>query len=139
MNDDTGVVRVELCQNEFGTDCDLDAPAYAVRHPDYIAPFENGAYLDTDFSLIILPNPVTDIDPVALNEDPNVPANAGDELEIFGWGYTNYSSRILPDLPQIASIGYVLDVDCNKFVSSTSNQLCAIDETQATCQGDSGL
>ena len=75
-------------------DFDAANQAYAIRHPDW-----NFRNLDNDFALIILNNTFDDITPVALNDNPDIPANRGDELEVIGWGANDTAISDFPDLP----------------------------------------
>ena len=72
--DDTGVTSFQVCPGEYGIGCDRNTTAYVVRKQDFDPrnPNPAGVVLDNDFALIFLPQPITDIDPVELNDDPNI-------------------------------------------------------------------
>ena len=119
--------------------------AYVIRHPnwDWIA-----TRFDNDFALIILDNPVGGITPVALNDNPDIPANRDDELEVFGWGDTDPNdddgpgNTNFPPLPQIVTVDYLPDNQCNEAPFDqeiTSNMLCAYTPDKDSCQADSGM
>jgi len=105
LDDDTGVTSFQICPKEYGIGCDKNTTAYVVRKQDYDPRKPNpaaGVITDNDFALIFLPQPITDIDPVELNDDQNIPANAGDDLVAIGWGFTIPDSVGVPsdsDLP----------------------------------------
>ena len=109
-----------------------------VLHPSW-----NLSNLDSDFALVFLPAPMVNIEPVKLNNDPDIPTNATDELEIFGWGLTSDTSDVLPDVPHTAKLHYVPQETCADSyapnVTITSNMMCAMDDAQATCFGDDGM
>ena len=108
-----------------------------IIHPD-----RNRDKKDNDFAIICFTEPVENI-PVKLNDDNNVPAS-GSVLEIIGWGDTdpNPDVPVFPNVPQTANLTHITNEDCvnmyGSIIDITDNMLCAIDATQATCQGDSG-
>ena len=71
MDKKIGVVRQYLLKRDI------------MRHPNY-----NGTTLGNDFALVFLPDPMISITPVELNDDPNIPKNSDDPLEVFGWEVT---------------------------------------------------
>ena len=109
---------------------------------------------NNDFALIFLPQPITDIDPVELNDDTNIPANAGDEVTAIGWGntITGSGAQDAPNRPrQTVTYEYVpnaqCDIDWSPQLKTSSNQMCAYGELElldkpnekmGTCKGDSG-
>ena len=129
-------------------------------HPDY-----NTRTLDMDVALIVLDEPIHSIEPVALNEEPQIPTS-GDKLFVAGWGYLHEEfppfnntfdfSRDIPNVPNYFEPTYVPNRQCvgrNKWPSSliTKNKMCTLgdevdDENawnpeynrQAFCRGDSG-
>ena len=74
LDDDTDVTSFQICPGEYGIGCDRNTTAYVVRKQDFDPrnPTPAGTTLDNDFALIFLPQPITDIDPVELNDDPNI-------------------------------------------------------------------
>ena len=130
-------------------------------HPDF-----NRRNLEMDFALIVLDNPIGGIEPVALNDDPDIPASSGDALFVPGWGYLREAlppfnatfdfSRDVPDVPSYFEPNYLPNEECvgsDRWQSSliTKNKLCTlgdvVDEEDAWdsdhnrkgfCRGDSG-
>lgn len=128
LTSNPGVVRMYL--RDDGGDI--------VRHPSW-----DHSTGDNDFALVFLPDPMVDIEPVKLNNDPDIPTNATDELEIFGWGLTNVDPEVYPDVPHMANLHYVPQDTCTyswaqNGITITSNMMCAIDNTQSTCYADEG-
>ena len=126
--DDTGVVRLYL--NDL-TQCEGDA----VYHPGF-----DDKTLDNDVAILFLPEPITDITPVILNTDPNVPSEDA-PLDVSGWGFTEFS---LPFVANAVTVNYIDNEACTKkpyrFKDSniTENMLCAAAEGKDSCYGDSG-
>ena len=149
LDDDTDVTSFQVCPGENGIGCDRNTTAYVVRKQKFDPRFPNpaGVVLDNDFALIFLPQPITDVDPVELNDDPNIPANAGDDVVAIGWGYTipdPVGPSGIPNRPQTVTLEYATNDQCN---IDSANQMCAYgeielldkpDEKMGTCQGDSG-
>lgn len=107
-----------------------------MRHPSW----DQSAF-DNDFALVFLPAPMVNIEPVKLNNDPDIPTNATDELEISGWGLTRFSPQVFSDVPNTANLHYMSQDTCKDLwaqLTITSNMMCAIDVTQSVCVGDSG-
>ena len=102
-----------------------------------------GPFLDYDFALIFLPEPITDIAPVAMNKEEDIPANPGEDMEAIGWGDTNPDPDVvdLPDIPKTVILQYLLNDQCATVYgdSITPNTICGYDDGKATCQGDSGM
>jgi len=159
LEDDAGVTSFQICRKEYGIGCDKSTTAFVVRKQDYNGRNPNfyGPPVVTDnndFTLVFLPQPITDIDPVELNDDPNIPANAGDEVTVIGWGNTITDSdyQQAPNRPrQTVTYEYVsnaqCDIDWYPQLVTSSNQMCAYGELElldkpnekmGTCQGDSG-
>ena len=163
LDDDTDVTSFQICPKEYGIGCDRNTTAYVVRKQDFDPRFPNpaGVILDNDFALIFLPQPITDIDPVELNDDLNIPANPGDDVAAIGWGFTIPDSvgvpsdSDLPNRPQTVTYEYVpndqCDIDLKALLGpdaeTSANQMCAYgeielvnasNEKKGTCQGDSG-
>ena len=128
LRDDTGVVRLYL---DDLTQCEGDA----VYHPGY-----DDKTLDNDVAILFLSEPITDITPVILNTDPDVPS--GDApLDVSGWGFTEY---MLPFVPYAVTVNYINDEACTqkpyRFKDSniTESMMCAAAEGKDSCYGDSG-
>ena len=140
LDNNTDVISYPICEKEYGADCNLETSAYVVRHPYY---FKNETvFQDNDFSLIFLPENITNVKPVALNADPNFPAD-GAGLEIFGWGDTNNNTTLeLPNIPYTANVLSTPSAQCtlplnDRFVIS-ENQICIRNDGETTGIGDSG-
>jgi hypothetical protein len=139
QNNNDGISAIQLCQTEFRNGC--DGLAYVVRHPGY-----NGDVFDgNDVALIFLPvgQQITDIDPVRLNRNRDVPAS-GQNLEVFGWGLTSNDPDIIPAIEiQTATMQALTNQACrNRFVGTegriTNDMLCAKSEGVSAAPGDSG-
>eukprot|EP00581_Thalassiosira_minuscula_P014650 CAMPEP_0183717270 /NCGR_PEP_ID=MMETSP0737-20130205/10930_1 /TAXON_ID=385413 /ORGANISM="Thalassiosira miniscula, Strain CCMP1093" /LENGTH=690 /DNA_ID=CAMNT_0025946681 /DNA_START=270 /DNA_END=2342 /DNA_ORIENTATION=+ len=106
LTDDTGVDRVFICDTEFGVGCN-DDEAYVIRHGDF-----NRTTFEENFALIILPDPVVDITPIALNDDPDVPSS-GLSFETIGWGATD-GVVFFPfaDVPKTAFVDTISNDQC---------------------------
>jgi len=141
MDDNTDVQSFPLCENEFGDRCDTENVAYAIVHPEY-----DSNSVDNDFALMFLPEDIDDIEPVALNSDPDFLTD-GEELEAFGWGDTDPDPEKVgaSNVPYTVTVDYVPNDQCaqdpNLYLPEriTSNMLCAADEGKDTCQGDSSM
>ena len=155
QDDDTGVITVDLCQNELRTGCDgeIDGRAYVVRHPNY-----DDDTLENDIALIFLPEDrtqeIANIPDVTLNCNPNVPVD-DQELEAFGWGRIcedvgeNWDEDECdddtkwPDKIQTGMLEYLTNQECNTLCFGiTDDMLCAnTDSTRgvAVGSGDSGM
>lgn len=141
LNNNTDVISYPVCAQEYGTDCDRNTHAYALRHPRFRK--NDTAFLDNDFILIFLPADVTSIQPVSLNSDPTFPSD-GVEMEILGWGDTDKTGNLdLPNVPYTADVMVMSNDECTgcfnvgKGVIS-DNQICVRNEGKSTGLGDSG-
>lgn len=139
QNSNVGISAIQLCQTEFRNGC--DGLAYVVRHPGY-----NGDVFDgNDVALIFLPvgQQITDIAPVRLNRNRDVPAS-GQNLEVFGWGLTSNAPSPVPAIEiQTATMQALTNQACrNRFVGTegriTNDMLCAKSEGVSAAPGDSG-
>ncbi|EED89026.1 predicted protein [Thalassiosira pseudonana CCMP1335] len=109
-------------------------------HPEY-----NSYTIENDVALLYLPNGMYDIDPVQLNEDPNVPVD-GSPLDLAGWGAYNITDyySYYSNVPLSTTLNYVTNADCMSppFIwqegDITDSMMCAIDEDSSACYGDSG-
>ena len=80
--DSPDAISHPICPREYGRKCDPNTFAYIVVHPEFNDDPETD--INKDFALIFLPD-ITDIEPVALNPNDNIPA-VGSEVVTFGWG-----------------------------------------------------
>ncbi len=101
--------------------------------------------------MIFLPvgQQITDIDPVRLNRNRDVPAG-GQNLEAFGWGLTCYENTTgceidspaaeTPNEPQTGILATVTNQACSVIWVDrfTNDILCARTEGVAVGSGDSG-
>jgi hypothetical protein len=97
-------------------------------------------------ALIFLPEPITDVETVQLNEDKHVPT-AGDQLDVAGWGIFKKGVPYLNAWgPEAATLNYISNDQCTKKPYRWREEyifdshLCAIgDEApMSSCSGDSG-
>ena len=122
-----------------------------VQHPRYfdISGNEEDAH---DFALIKIYGTTSDIVPIKLNRDEDVPT-AGEELRVIGWGTPDEESFFVSatDVLHEAEVFYVPTEECQAVVEANANELpsipidfnvtlCAGDfeELDDTCYGDSG-
>ena len=117
--------------------------AYVVRDPDFdFSRNQDPFFFQRDFALIFLPNPITDIDPILLNNDAGIPVE-DEELTITGWGATN--SNPISLLLQKANVTYISNEDCasppNQYDPDQikESNMCAEAPGKDTCFGDSGM
>jgi hypothetical protein len=139
---DTDVKRVYIDNRD---QCDGDV----VYHPYYndIGYYVEGGVVEYDVALIFLPEPVTDVMPVQLNEDKKVP-KADAQLDLAGWGWFDMKVRHLnPWGPEAVTLDYVPNDACTKkpyrwqrVTTIDRSSMCAIgDEApKSGCFGDSG-
>jgi secreted trypsin-like serine protease len=137
--------------------------AFEVKHPQY-----NAQLVDNDFMLVKLIEPSKLHPVITLNTNLEIPAEAGEELTVAGWGDTDPDPDVhtpslqllqvqleyIPNDACMETSGYIEGGD---FVSYkgliTNNMLCAMDKDgveggggdvdntgvdEDTCQGDSG-
>ncbi|KAL7503206.1 hypothetical protein ACHAWX_000573 [Stephanocyclus meneghinianus] len=130
-NNSTGVKRVYVNDR---SQCDGDV----VYHPEW-----NDATFENDVALIFLPEAITDITPVQLNEDPNIPIS-GAPLDVAGWGRPDADLPFLSVVPNAVTLDYVTNEACTKepYWWSDSDikdsMMCAIETGKSACLGDSG-
>ncbi|KAL7480009.1 hypothetical protein ACHAW6_005723 [Cyclotella cf. meneghiniana] len=128
----TGVKRVYVNDR---SQCDGDV----VYHPEW-----NDATFENDVALIFLPEAITDITPVQLNEDPNVPIS-GAPLDVAGWGLTVDGIPRLSVVPNSVTLDYVTNEACTKKPYRwpqeviKDSMMCAIETGKSTCSGDSAI
>jgi hypothetical protein len=138
-------------------DDESDYESYAVErivtHPRYYS--DNPAVSDDDpfdFALVKFYGE-TQIEPIRINRDPNLPANLGDQLVVTGWGTVDVvNGPAFSYILQEATVDYVPNEVCKSISAVVDNvtvslesliidvSLCAIDTVngQDTCTGDSG-
>ena len=148
LDDDTGVTSFQLGDTEFGNGCIVGNTACVLRHPNFDPDYNPSTrvYDDNDYALIFLPQAITDIVPVELNADRNVPANAGDEVTAIGWGNTipKTSETSTSLKPRTVTYEYVPNDQCSIYLQKqtltlvSDNQMCAYNDDKGTCYGDSG-
>lgn len=103
-------------------------------------------YIENDFALVILKDPLPDyITPVKLNSDDSVPT-PGVDLQTMGWGKTE--EEIYPDRPSIVTLSATSNEVCEGFRNEGAfipdNMVCAFDFSRypnphgSGCFGDSG-
>jgi len=113
-----------------------------VYHPEYAEPPWHGGAAENDVAIVFLPTAITNVTPVTLNEDPNVP-QPGAPLDVSGWGRIDplvQSSAV----PRSATLNYVTNEDCTKKPYKykdhwiTDSMMCAIADGKSICSGDGG-
>lgn len=118
-----GVISMNITQND------------SVAHPEYLVDLDQRV-ANNDVAVLFLPTPVTNITPVILNEDPNVP-ESGDPLDMAGWGPALFAS-VLRSITQ----SYVPSENCAAYVQDMSrnpgNMMCAYAEGRKFEYGDAG-
>lgn len=98
----------EFC-NDDGVCADDASLACVVSHPDYKWQVNYDDLWDNDVAVILLPEPVTNIVPIALNNNPDTP-ESGDVLEAIGWGETE--DDFFPYLPSTVNVNYITNEEC---------------------------
>ena len=133
LKNDTGVKRVLLNDT---TQCSGDI----VYHPNYN---EKGNF-DNDVAIVFLPSPITDITPVRLNKNKNIPKE-GDLVDVAGWGKYDNDIFALSDVPNGLNLSYVSNEACHSNPYRMPEEwildsmLClAGEEGKQECSGDSG-
>ena len=96
---------------------------------------------DYDYALIRLNEPVTNIDPVIMNEESDIPQQ-GQDVIAMGFGYTTNQGNGKPSNKLLeVTVSTMSNNDCkNKYGSGITNQMvCAEGGNQKdSCSGDSG-
>lgn len=114
-----------------------------IAHPNY-----NINTLDFDIALVQLKKPVTNITPVALNEN-RADSLTGVMSTVVGWGNMSADFDFFPHRLQEVQVPIVSNQDCKQVNAQTQaslrqvitdNKLCAgyISGGKDACQGDSG-
>eukprot|EP00804_Cyclotella_cryptica_P024832 CCRYP_001781-RA/>CCRYP_001781-RA protein AED:0.18 eAED:0.09 QI:0/0/0/0.75/1/1/4/0/378 len=128
---DDGVKRIYINNTN---QCDGDV----VYHPEY-----NDTTIENDVAIIFLHTAITDITPVQLNEDPNVPV-AGAPLDVAGWGRTDLDNQAQSPVPHAASVDYLTNEECTKKPYRWREEqiyismMCAFADGKDACNGDGG-
>ncbi|KAL7462188.1 hypothetical protein ACHAXS_002576 [Conticribra weissflogii] len=102
-------------------------------------PLFDSAFLRNDFSIVVLQRPVsTGATVVKLNEHENIPSS-GDDSTVMGWGYIeDFNST---DVLMKVDVTPIDNEECENRLGSHivhDDMLCAFDEKEAACYGDSG-
>jgi trypsin len=120
---------------------------YELPHPKY-----DERTTDNDFNLVFLSRPTTqNVVLVSLNDDTNSPS-VGEEVYIMGWGDTTEDdlTQKLADKLMEVSVNVISNNECENSSGEiggwsenyqgqiTDMMLCAKDNGQDACQGDSG-
>ena len=96
---------------------------------------------DYDYALIRLNKPVTNIDPVIMNEESDFPEK-GQDVTAMGFGYTTNNGNGKPSKELLeVTLGTMSNKDCkDKYGSGITNRMvCAEGGNQKdSCSGDSG-
>jgi len=127
-NDDSDVVNMKLKDT---SQCDGDA----IYHPGW-----NWTTYDNDVAILFLPDSVTDITPVQLNDDPKIPV-AGAPLDVVGWGMTE---RGFPTVPSAVTLNYITNEACTKKPYRWKDEqildsmMCSTAEGKSQCYSDEG-
>eukprot|EP00540_Astrosyne_radiata_P000127 CAMPEP_0116837778 /NCGR_PEP_ID=MMETSP0418-20121206/8843_1 /TAXON_ID=1158023 /ORGANISM="Astrosyne radiata, Strain 13vi08-1A" /LENGTH=373 /DNA_ID=CAMNT_0004467701 /DNA_START=108 /DNA_END=1226 /DNA_ORIENTATION=- len=123
MDDDTGVTRIYL------------KPENIRGNPGY-----DHVNLQHDVALVNLGQDITDIAPMYLNHNPDIP-NLNSLLTVIGWGRLKEGVAGAAPVQQFANLNYVDNTTCwEKFGRAyiTNDMLCAYADGKDACQGDSG-
>ena len=132
QNDNDEVITIGLCENELQTG--WDCLAYVMRDPDFtrvtsgngIAPIIVSTEREQE---------IVNIPRVALNCDPNIPAD-GQDLELVGWGLTSNAPNPA-DAIKIQTAA--LNTRFQGTPTITNDMLCAKQEGISVSPGDSGM
>lgn len=105
-----------------------------VLHPRYLA-----ATHDNDAALLLLAQPVTNVEPLELIDDPAL-VQGGVMATAPGWGREFSGEAESPSLLQHVALPIVDQAIANQFLNGkvTENMLAAGADGLDTCQGDSG-
>jgi hypothetical protein len=108
-------------------------------------PYFNDTLIDYNVAIVFLPEPITDVQSVQLNEDKNVPKE-DEELDVAGWGLWELGwDRISLNGPKAVTLNYVTNEMCTQEpykwhdMYITDRTMCAIgDEEESIYFGDFG-
>lgn len=126
--------------SNFGSNTGFERSIDAkVVHPDY-GRFDDINY---DYMLMKLDRPVFDIDPIVLNDNPNVP-ETNQELTVIGLGTTSSGGGTPQNLLQV-NVNYIPTNVCNSYqygyrgdVKDATMFCAGTGGGKDSCQGDSG-
>ena len=132
QNDNDEVITIGLCENKLQTG--WDGLAYVMHDPDFRTVTSGNG-----IALIIAPTErdqeIVNIPRVALNCDPNIPAD-GQDLELVGWGLTS-------NAPNPANAIKMQTATLNARFEGTptimNDMLCAKQEGISVSPSDSGM
>ena len=111
-----------------------------IAHPDY---YQDLQLINGDVMILRLSEPVTNIQPVLLNNDPSFPVPEVDVAHATGFGLTDFNGFI-SDTLQVGYFHAISNASClqrGRFVNVviTSNVMCVDPATDdSVCGGDSG-
>ncbi|KAG7347384.1 trypsin [Nitzschia inconspicua] len=112
-----------------------------IAHPDY---YSNIALINNDIMVLRLSEPVTEIVPVRLNQDPEFPVPGRDVTAATGFGVTDFAAGTLPSQLQVGYLSPITNADCasrGRFLNVvlSADVLCVDPVSDASvCAGDSG-
>ena len=126
---------------------EIISKSYEIPHPKY-----NDKTTDNDFNLVFLSRPTKQkVSFVNINDSSNSP-KVGEEVYVMGWGDTtadDYTQKLAGQLQDV-SVNVISNKDCDDSQGQiggwydsyknqiTDNMLCAQDNGEDACQGDSG-
>ena len=104
-----------------------------IIHPDY-----QNATIDNDVMLLRLSQPVNNMEPISLNQDPST-LEVGETVRVSGWGTTS-SGGSVSNVLLYADLRYVSNSECNISYNGVIDdfEMCASESGKDSCQGDSG-
>jgi secreted trypsin-like serine protease len=112
-----------------------------VVHPDY---YNNLEVINNDIMVMRLSEPVPDIVPVRLNNDPDFPVPGRDIAEATGVGVTDYEKGTVSTDLQVGYVAPISNLECSQrgnFVNvAISSDVMCVDPVSddSVCSGDSG-
>jgi len=104
-----------------------------IIHPDY-----QNATIDNDVMLLRLSQPVNNMEPISLNQDPST-LEVGETVRVSGWGTTS-SGGSVSNVLLYADLSYISNSACNMAYNGDIDgfEMCASQSGKDSCQGDSG-
>jgi secreted trypsin-like serine protease len=104
----------------------------------WVDPKYSEATVDYDYALVRLASPITNIEPVLMNTNSNVPSGGGDVIGI-GFGATKKNGREYSLKLLHVTLDALTRTNCKKkYNSLTPRMICASRKGKDTCSGDSG-
>eukprot|EP00547_Thalassionema_nitzschioides_P018235 CAMPEP_0194246428 /NCGR_PEP_ID=MMETSP0158-20130606/14962_1 /TAXON_ID=33649 /ORGANISM="Thalassionema nitzschioides, Strain L26-B" /LENGTH=269 /DNA_ID=CAMNT_0038982319 /DNA_START=244 /DNA_END=1050 /DNA_ORIENTATION=+ len=140
MNEETRVpVQPDISGPKFTT---LTSGTYTtakrvLSHSDFSA---TSSLVQNDIMLLQLSDIITDVMPVDLNFDSDLP-NPKDKVNIFGYGTTKKGVMKLASRLRVTQIDIIDDDICQAFwdgLMIPEQMVCAVRESRDSCMGDSG-